>query len=101
MGIDHEYIQKQTPGDNGDIESFHNHIKTEHIWLNEFRDFHEAFIEIGKAFTDYNAYSQYSSIEYLPPMDVRKMFLKDQAFRMKYQKKEVKVTLDENRGKVS
>ena len=55
MGIDQEYIQKESPEDNGDVESFRNHIKTEHISLNEFRDFHEAFIEIGKTFIDYNA----------------------------------------------
>ena len=32
-----EYIQKHTPEDNGNIESFHNSIKTDYIWPNEFR----------------------------------------------------------------
>ena len=42
LGIKLEYILKHTPEDNGDIESFHNSIKTDYIWSNEFRDFHEA-----------------------------------------------------------
>ena len=37
LGIKLEYIQKHTPEDNGDIESFHNSIKTYYIWPNEFR----------------------------------------------------------------
>ncbi len=32
-----EYIEKNTPEDNGDIESFHNSIKTDYIWTDEFR----------------------------------------------------------------
>ena len=28
MNIKHEYIEKETPEENGDIESFHNSIKT-------------------------------------------------------------------------
>ncbi len=31
LGIKLEYIQKHTPEDNGDIESFHNSIKTDYI----------------------------------------------------------------------
>lgn len=54
LGIRVEYIQKHTPENNGDIESFHNSIKTDYIWPNEFRDFHEASIAIEKAFSDYN-----------------------------------------------
>ena len=46
LGINLEYIQKHTPEDNGDIELFHNSIKTDYIWPNELRDFHEASIEI-------------------------------------------------------
>ena len=40
LGIKIEYIQKYTPKDNGDIESFHNSIKTDYIWPSEFREFH-------------------------------------------------------------
>ena len=59
-----EYIQKHTPEDNGDIESFHHSIKTGYIWPNEFRDFREASITIGKAFSDYNECRPHSSIGY-------------------------------------
>ena len=31
LGIKSEYIQKHTPEDNGDIESFHNFLKTDYI----------------------------------------------------------------------
>jgi transposase InsO family protein len=54
LGIKLEYIQKHTPEDNGDIESFHNSIKTDYIWPNEFRNFNDASMEIEKAFYDYN-----------------------------------------------
>ena len=66
-----EYIQKHTPEDNGDIESFHNSIKTDYIWPNELRDFHEVSIKIEKAFTDYNECRPHSSIDYLPPREFR------------------------------
>ena len=38
LGVKREYIQKHTPEDNGDIESFHNSIKTDYIWPNESGD---------------------------------------------------------------
>ena len=31
MNIKHEYTEKETPTENGDIESFHNSIKTDYI----------------------------------------------------------------------
>ncbi|WMT52296.1 MAG: DDE-type integrase/transposase/recombinase [Ferroplasma sp.] len=34
MGINHEYIERETPEEIGDIESFHNSIKTDYIWIN-------------------------------------------------------------------
>ncbi len=64
LGIRLEYIQKHKPEDNGDIESFHNSIKTDYIWPREFRNFHEASIEIGYAFSDYNECRPHSSIDY-------------------------------------
>ena len=91
-----EYIQKHTPEDNGDIESFHNSIKTDYIWPNEFWDFHYASLEIGKAFIDYNERRPHSSIDYLPPREFRRKFLDDPAFRERFEKKEVEVKLDEN-----
>ena len=91
-----EYIQKHTPEDNGDIESFHNSIKTDYIWPNEFWDFHYASLEIGKAFIDYNERRPHSSIDYLPPREFRRKFLDDPAFRERFEKKEVEVKLNEN-----
>ena len=96
LGIKLEYIQKHTPEDNGDIESFHNSIKTDYIWPNEFRNFNDASIEIEKAFTDYNECRPHSSIDYLPPREFRRKFLNDSAFRNRLEKKEVEVKLDEN-----
>ena len=96
LGIRLEYIQKHTPEDNGDIESFHNSIKTDYIWPREFRDFHDTSMEIGNAFTDYNECRPHSSIDYLPPGEFRRKFLDDPAFRERFEKKEVEVIVDEN-----
>ena len=96
LGINLEYIQKHTPEDNGDIESFPNSIKTDYIWPNEFRNFNDASVEIEKAFTDYNECRPHSSIDYLPPREFRRKFLNDSAFRERFEKKEVEVKLDEN-----
>jgi hypothetical protein len=30
--MNNEYIEKETPEENGDIESFHNSIKTDYIY---------------------------------------------------------------------
>ncbi len=75
LGIKLECIQKHTPEDNGNIESFHNSIKTDYIWPNEFRGLYDASIEIGKAFSDYNECRPHSSIDYLPPKEFRRRFL--------------------------
>ena len=96
LGIKLEYIQKHTPEDNGDIVSFHNSIKTDYIWPNEFRNFNDASIEIEKAFYDYNECRPHSSIDYLPPREFRGKFLNDPAFRERFEKKDVEVKLDEN-----
>ena len=96
LGIKLEYIQKHTPEDNGDIESFHNSIKTDYIWPNEFRNFNDASMEIEKAFYDYNECRPHSSIDYLPPREFRSKFLNEPTFRDSFEKKEVEVKLDEN-----
>ncbi|AKA49073.1 hypothetical protein IX51_10170 [uncultured archaeon] len=95
LGIRLEYIQKHTPEDNGNIESFHNSIKTDYIWPNEFRDFSEVSRTIEKAFTDYNECRPHSSIDYLPPREFRRKFRDDQAFRERFESKEMEVALDE------
>ena len=50
MGIDQEYIQKQTPEDNGDIESFHSSLKTDYIWVNGIETFEDAKMKCVKQF---------------------------------------------------
>ena len=62
-----EYIEKRTPEDNGNIESFHNSLKTDYIWPFEFRDYNEASAAIENAFKDYNEFRPHASFDYLPP----------------------------------
>ena len=96
LGIKLEYIQKHTTEDNGDIESFHNSIKADYTWPNEFKSFNDASIEIEKAFSNYNESRSHSSIDYLPPRVFRRKFLNVSAFRKRFEKKEVEVKLYEN-----
>ena len=81
LGIHIEYIQKHTPEDNGNIESFHASLKTDYVWPFEFSDYREASSAIELAFNDYNEKRPHSSIDYLPPREFRRKFLKDQSFR--------------------
>ena len=81
LGIHIEYIQKHTPEDNGNIESFHASLKTDYVWPFEFSDYREASSAIDLAFNDYNEKRSHSSIDYLPPELSRRKFLKDQSFR--------------------
>ena len=62
LGIRSEYIQKHTPEDNGDIESFHNSLKTDYIWVNDIETFQDAGNLIEYAFIDYNTIRPYSSV---------------------------------------
>ena len=96
LGIRLEYSQKHTLEDNGNIESFHKSIKIDYIWPNEFRNFNDASMEIEKAFSDYNECMPHSSIDYLPPREFRRKFLNEPTFRIRFEKKEVEVTIDEN-----
>ncbi len=68
LGISLEYIQKRTPENNGNIESFHSSLKTDYVWPFEFQDYREASVAIESAFTDYNEKRPHSSIGYFPPM---------------------------------
>ena len=52
LGIKSEYIQKHTPEDNGDIESFHNSLKTDYIWVNDIETFDDAKRLMEQAFID-------------------------------------------------
>jgi len=92
LRISLEYIQKHTPEDNGNIESFHSSLKTDYVWPFEFSDFRDTSVAIENAFTDYNEKRPHSSIDYLPPRVFRRKFLNDQSFREAYTRKlEVKI----------
>ncbi len=66
------------------VSKFHNSIKTDYIWPNEIRDFHEAFHII-----------QHASIDYLPPGEFRSKFMDDPEFRKRFGVKEMEVEPDE------
>ncbi len=84
MGISLEYIQKQTPEDNGDIESFYSLIKTDYIWPNKLETFNDVKELMEFAFTDYNTVRPLSSIGYLPPDEFEKRWIKDEEFKNKF-----------------
>ena len=81
LGIRLEYIQKQTPEDNGDIESFHNSLKTDYIWPNDLETFEDAEKLMEYAFNDYNTVRPHSSISFLPPDEFEKRWIGDKNFR--------------------
>ena len=84
LGIKLEYIQKHTSADNGNIESFHNSIKTYYLWPNEISDFREASSMIEEAFTDYNTVRPHSSIDYLAPDVFERKLCEEEGFRDKF-----------------
>ena len=51
----HEFIWKNTPEQNGHVESFHKTLKKEHVWPHEFASCQEAAQVLEDAFVDYNS----------------------------------------------
>ena len=84
LGIKSEYIQKHTPEDNGDIESFHNSLKTDYIWVNDLETFQDAENLMEHAFIDYNTVRPHSSIDYLPPDEFERRLREEDGFRDKF-----------------
>ncbi|WP_287954784.1 IS3 family transposase, partial [Acidiplasma sp.] len=84
MGINHEYIEKETPEENGDIESFHNSIKTDYIWINEINNFSDGKIIIERAFYDYNNIRPHSTLDYYSPLQFLDKWNNDSTFREYY-----------------
>ena len=74
LNIPHEYIKKQTPEDNGDIESFHNSLKTDYIWQNDLESYEDAKELMEYAFNDYNNNRSHFSINYLTPVKFEKQW---------------------------
>ena len=65
----HEFIWKNTPEQNGHVESFHKTLKKEYIWPREFDNYQEAAQALAEAFADYNNERIHSSIEYMTPAE--------------------------------
>ena len=63
----HEFIWKNTPEQNGHVESFHKTLKKEYIWPHEFASYQEAAQVLEDAFVDYNSERIHSSIGYITP----------------------------------
>ena len=79
-----EYIQKHTPEDNCDIESFHNSLKTDYIWVTDLETFEDARKLMEYAFTDYNGTRPHSCIDYLPPDEFERRWNESTDFREKF-----------------
>ena len=69
FGITQEFIWKNTPEQNGHVESFHKTLKKEYIWPHEFSSYQDAEKVIAGAFTDYNTERIHSSIGYVTPVE--------------------------------
>ncbi|EQB65824.1 MAG: integrase core domain-containing protein [Thermoplasmataceae archaeon] len=81
LGIRSEYIQKHTPEDNRDIESFHNSLKTANIWITDIKIFENAKSPIEYVFKDYNTIRPHSSISFLPPDEFERRWNESDEFR--------------------
>ena len=80
----HEYIEKETLEENGDIESFHNSIKTDYIWIDEINNFNEGKEIIENAFNDYNNTRPHSTLDYYSPLQFLDKWNNDSNFREYY-----------------
>ena len=84
LGIKSEYIQEHTPEDNSDIESFHNSLKRDYIWVNDIETFDDAKRLMEHAFIDYNTVRPHSSIDYLAPDAFERKLCEEEGFRDKF-----------------
>ena len=57
----------RTPEDDGDIESFHNSVKTDYLWVNNLETFENARKLMQYAFTDCNTARTHTSISFQSP----------------------------------
>ena len=67
LDIRHEFIWKNTPEQNGHVESFHGTLKREYIWPHEFAHFQDAEVILARAFVDYNEHRIHSALGYVTP----------------------------------
>ncbi len=103
LDIRSEYIQKHTPEDNGDIESFHSSLKMDYIWVTDLETFEDARNLIEYAFTDYNTIRPHSSISFLPPDEFEKRWNESEEFRNQFlenkKRKEERILKNRNEKK--
>ena len=67
LGIRHDFIWKNTPEQNGHIESSHKTLKKEYVWPCDFERFQDAGEELARAYGDYNSNRIHSALAYLTP----------------------------------
>ena len=65
----HEFIWKNTPQQNGHVESFHGTLKKEYIWKHDFANYQEAEKVLAETFADYNTERIHSAIGYKTPTE--------------------------------
>ncbi len=65
----HEFIYKNTPGQNGHVESFHKTLKKEYVWPHDFTNYQKAEQVLAEAFADYNNERIHSAIGYMTPVE--------------------------------
>lgn len=64
------------PYDNAKAESFFKTLKKEEVYLNQYRNFEEALVHIGRFLDDvYNVKRLHSSLGYLPPTEFEEQFV--------------------------
>ena len=85
MNIKHEYIERETPTENGDIESFHNSIKTDYICINEINNYNGGKRIIENAFIDYNNTRPHSTLMYYSPLQFLDKWNNEKGFKEKYE----------------
>ena len=66
------------------IESFHNSLKTDYIWINDLETFEDAEKLIEHAFGDYNSVRPHSSISFLSPDEFERRWKESKDFRNKF-----------------
>ena len=85
LGMRYEYLRKYTPGDNGDIESFHNFLKTDYIWVTELEAFEDTRKPIQYVFKDYNTVRPHSPISFQSLDEFEWRLREEECFRNNFQ----------------
>ena len=65
----HEFIWKNTPEQNGHVESSHKTLKKEYAWPWEFGSYQDAEVALADAFAAYNKHRIHFAIGYMAPAE--------------------------------